>query len=292
MVQTPCGAARAAGRVPFRSPLRYPGGKTWLVPTARRWLQHCRPGLLVEPFAGGGSISLTAAFEGLAAHVLMVELDPDVAAVWQTALGDNASWLADRIAGFQLTVGSARAVLGAPPPTVRERAFQTIIRNRVGHRGCMAPGCGWVRRGEFNKGITDRWYPKTIARRIRDLAQVRGRVEFVRGDGLEVMERLAGRTDAAWFVDPPYTVSRRSPGARLYPHSRLDHGRLFRLAARASGDLLMTHEDDPAVVGLAAAHDLDTRRVAMRTGRHEQKTELLIGRDLGWVGREELEQAA
>src|SRR5579885_1348916 len=76
--------------VPQRSPFRYPGGKTWLVPYVRRWLlstQHLHPRtLFIEPFAGGGIISLTVVAERLAEHVVMVELDADVAAVWQTAL--------------------------------------------------------------------------------------------------------------------------------------------------------------------------------------------------------------
>ena len=36
--------------VPQRSPLRYPGGKTWLIPHIREWLQHTRPEILIEPF--------------------------------------------------------------------------------------------------------------------------------------------------------------------------------------------------------------------------------------------------
>ncbi len=47
--------------VPQRSPFRYPGGKTWLIPTVRKWLQqNTKAGLLIEPFAGGGIVSLTA----------------------------------------------------------------------------------------------------------------------------------------------------------------------------------------------------------------------------------------
>ena len=40
--------------VPQRSPLRYPGGKTWLVPHVRAWLSGIRPTpeVLMEPFAG------------------------------------------------------------------------------------------------------------------------------------------------------------------------------------------------------------------------------------------------
>jgi hypothetical protein len=49
--------------VPQRSPFRYAGGKTWLIPKIRQWLHyHGSVGKeLIEPFAGGGIVSLTAA---------------------------------------------------------------------------------------------------------------------------------------------------------------------------------------------------------------------------------------
>src|ERR1039457_6976028 len=69
--------------VPQRSPFRYPGGKTWLVPYIRDWLQSKRrqPTHLIEPFAGGAIVSMTAAFERLAKHVVFAELDEGVASV-------------------------------------------------------------------------------------------------------------------------------------------------------------------------------------------------------------------
>ena len=69
--------------VPQRSPFRYPGGKTWFVPTFRRWMARMYPksSILVEPFAGGGIISLTALFENLVQRVVMVELDDEIGAV-------------------------------------------------------------------------------------------------------------------------------------------------------------------------------------------------------------------
>src|SRR3989442_10366771 len=78
--------------VPQRSPFRYPGGKTWLVPYIRSWLSRharrqlnimpVRPAQFIEPFAGGGIASLTVAAEDLADLVTMVEIDENVAAVW------------------------------------------------------------------------------------------------------------------------------------------------------------------------------------------------------------------
>ncbi|HOM71951.1 MAG TPA: DNA adenine methylase, partial [Armatimonadota bacterium] len=69
--------------VPHRSPFRYPGGKTWLVPQVRKWLHSLqdKPEEFIEPFAGGGIISLTVAFESLANRVTMIELDEQVASV-------------------------------------------------------------------------------------------------------------------------------------------------------------------------------------------------------------------
>jgi DNA adenine methylase len=119
--------------VPQRSPFRYPGGKTWLVPHLRQWLKSLpvQPSVFIEPFAGGGIISLTAAAEGLAEHVIMVEVDDEVAAVWQTILDGGGKWLAEEIACFDLTMENAEAVLAKAPATVKEKAFQTILKNRT-----------------------------------------------------------------------------------------------------------------------------------------------------------------
>src|SRR5579871_6280791 len=105
--------------VPQRSPWRYPGGKTWLVPRIRQWLASLpqKPARLIEPFAGGGTVSLTAAFEDRTLDgATMVDLDPDIAAAWQTMLDGQAEWLAQRIVDFDLTHENIRAQLDMPDP--------------------------------------------------------------------------------------------------------------------------------------------------------------------------------
>src|SRR5438105_7684130 len=86
--------------VPQRSPFRYPGGKTWLVPYVRQWLRSRDPKTeeLIEPFAGGAIVGLTVAFERLAESVRLIEKDEDVAAVWHTIFNSRyGKWLADSI---------------------------------------------------------------------------------------------------------------------------------------------------------------------------------------------------
>jgi DNA adenine methylase len=203
--------------VPQRSPFRYPGGKTWLVPRVRRWLasRHDRPAHLIEPFAGGSIIGLTAAFEGLAEHVTLVELDAQVAAVWQTILYGDADWLADQIMAFALTPKTVDLYLQQPKPkpTCAEKAFETLLKNRINRGGILAPGAGKVKLGENGKGIASRWYPATLSKRIRAIAALRERVDFVHGDGLAVMQQCAPHPDAVYFIDPPYTVAGKKPAS-------------------------------------------------------------------------------
>ncbi|MFH0810375.1 MAG: DNA adenine methylase [Pseudomonadota bacterium] len=167
--------------VPQRSPFRYPGGKTWLIPRIRQWLTSLdnRPSVFLEPFVGGGIVGLTVAFEGLAEHVVLVELDKQVAAVWQTILGGEAEWLAERILNFDLTLPNVQEVLSLEPNDTREDAFRTILKNRTYHGGILAPGSALIKNGENGKGIKSRWYPETLAKRIRAIGRIRDKFSLV-----------------------------------------------------------------------------------------------------------------
>lgn len=273
--------------VPQRSPFRYPGGKTWLIPKLRSWMASLspKPELLIEPFAGGGIVSLTAAFEGLANRIIMVELDPEVASVWQTILHGDVDWLCKKILSFEISVQSAQEEIQAPTKSVEALAFRTLLKNRVNHGGILAPGSGMIKNGEKGKGVASRWYPETLAKRIQAIRMVRDRIEFIQGDGLEVIEAHSARTDVAYFIDPPYSAAGKKAGTRLYTHFDIDHRGLFSLAAEARGDLLMTYDDADGVRKLADEYGLRYELVAMKNTHHAEMKELLIGKDFGWLHR-------
>lgn len=271
--------------VPQRSPFRYPGGKTWLVPLFRRWMMSLpsQPEVLVEPFAGGGIISLTAAFEILADKVVMVELDKQVAAVWKTILGGDANWLAKKILNFDLTPDSAKAEFGKIPQTTRELAFQTILKNRTAHGGILAEGAGVLKHGENGKGILSRWYPQTIAKRITNIEHVARRIEFLHGDAFGVLNDYRKNKNAAFFIDPPYTAGGKRAGSRLYSHCEVDHEKLFSICEKFHGDFLLTYDNADEVQALADKHGFQTKPVAMKNTHHAEMDEWLIGRNLDWV---------
>lgn len=266
--------------VPMRSPFRYAGGKTWFVPYIRQWLKPYKGNIdFIEPFAGGAIVSLTVAFENLAKSVLMVEKDEDVAAVWQTILGNDYKWLVNEIISLDVTVAAANEIISSKPKSVKKQAFQTILRNRLQHGGILALGAGLIKNGENGKGIKSRWYPDTLKKRICDIQEVKGKMTFFKGDAFDVIDKNAGNKNAAIFIDPPYTVA----GRRLYKYHQIDHEYLFELARNVNGDVVMTYDDAEEIHNLAMKFDFNIKRVVMKTTHHRTKYELVIGKNLDWL---------
>ena len=239
--------------VPQRSPFRYPGGKTWLIPTVRDWLRQANnKKSLIEPFAGGGIVSLTAAFENLADHITMVELDEEVAAVWEIILNGKNEWLAERILNFELSHENVNKELSNPNKEIKDVAFCTILKNRVFHGGIIAKGSGMLKNGENGKGIASRWYAKTLADRIRAINFIKHKIQFLQTDAFKVIEQNSDNKNAYFFIDPPYTIA----GKRLYTYFDIDHEQLFYLTSKIQGKFMLTYDDTEEIRALADKYQL------------------------------------
>jgi len=237
------------------------------------------PKLLVEPFAGGASIGLTAGFENLASEVELVELDPDIAAMWRVCLNGELEALCRKITKFDFEVENVRAVIDSKPKREVDHAFQTIIKNRASRGGILAPGAGLVKNGEAGKGIASRWYPETIVNRIREINRRASRFRIKEMDGFEAIRARKDEIRTAFFVDPPYPKA----GKRLYRFHCIDHRGLFTLLNEVKGSFLITYDQSPEIESLAIEFGFEHDVVPMKSTHHEHKFEILISRDLSWL---------
>lgn len=265
--------------VPQRSPLRYPGGKTWLIPHVRFWLEtiETQPRLLIEPFAGGGIVSLTAVMEGLVERCLMAELDHDVAAFWHAAL-QHGEELRKRVLRFIATRQTVENLCRQCPSDILSHGFRTLVLNRTRRGGILAPGASFSRAGENGRGVSSRWYPETIADRLFEIAKSRDRIGFCETDGLQLLEIMLREcgSDTAVFVDPPYTAGGKRAGARLYTHNALAHERLFAMLADCNANFLMTYDRASEIVALVRKHGFHAVQVLMKNTHHNRVPELII----------------
>ncbi len=266
--------------VPQRSPFRYPGGKTWLIPTVRQWLKQENKTAkeLIEPFAGGGIVSLTAAFEKMAEQITMVEMDEEIAAVWEVILSEKNNWLAEKIYAYDLTHANVKAELVNPNKELQDIAFCTILKNRVFHGGILAKGSGMIKNGENGKGIASRWYPKTLRDRILAINYIKDKIKFIAGDAFEILEQNINNSIAYFFIDPPYTIA----GKRLYTHFDIDHEKLFELISQLKGKFMLTYDDTPEIRKLTDKYHLKFKTIPMKTTLHYEKNEIIISDNFSW----------
>ena len=265
--------------VPQRSPFRYPGGKTWLIPTVRKWLkQEQNVKELIEPFAGGGIVSLTAAFENLAKHITMVELDEEIASVWEVIINGETEWLANKIINFELNLVNANNELKKENKTINDIAFSTILKNRILHGGIITKGAGLIKNGENGKGIHSRWYPKTLNDRILNINQIKSKISFILGDAFSILESCKRTEDTYFFIDPPYLKA----GKRLYSHSEIDHDKLFFMVSELEGKFMMTYEDSSEIRKLAEKNKFEFRTIRMKTTHHIEKNEIILSDNFDW----------
>jgi DNA adenine methylase len=209
--------------------------------------------------------------------VVFSEIDPAIASVWKTILSpEGAEWLIEKILGFPMSRESVVGALAKRPRRLREKAFQTILRNRVQRGGIMAPGAGLVKTGENRKGIGSRWYPETLARRIRDIGRMRHRMKFIQADAFDLIPLYIDDPYAVFFVDPPYTAAGKKAGSRLYPFNHVDHAGLFRLFSRAKGAVMLTYDNTEEIEAMAREYGFDQTRVPMKNTHHATMSELVI----------------
>jgi len=271
-------------QVPQRSPFRYPGGKTWLIPTLRRWLNSLasdKRKKFVEPFAGGASASLLAVMENFSEKAFFTELDSEVARVWDNVLSDDGCELAERVKRFKISKLATNRLFThvANGAELSEKALAVLVRNRIQRGGVLAPGAGRLKNGENEKGLASRWYPTTISERLAAIYAERERLSFTNEDGFELLKRFQNDTKAVAFVDPPYFVE----GKRLYSHWQIEHRTLFAVLKEFKGDFLLTYDDAPLIHTWIEEFDYQVVAVKVKTAHHTKKRELLIGRNLDWL---------
>ncbi|MDE0628743.1 MAG: hypothetical protein OXH99_20295 [Bryobacterales bacterium] len=209
----------------------------------------------------------------------MSELDRDVAAFWHAVLRHGPA-LAEKVLRFDVSRDAVNALVRQQPSDVVEHGFRTLVLNRTRRGGILAPGAALMRVGENGKGVSSRWYPDTIARRLNAISAQAERIGFFEGDGMTLLKAVLGasRREVAVFADPPYTAGGKRAGRRLYAHHEIDHGRLFALLDDSSAQFLMTYDASPEIVCLIRKHEFHAVQVVMKNGHHNRIPELVITR--------------
>src|SRR6266446_4058558 len=126
------------------SPLRYPGGKTFLLPFFERIIQrnHLHGITYIEPFAGGAGAAIALLFLEKVDHIVINDLDKAIYSFWQSAVFNSAKFI-ERINSAPVTVKEWRrqkAIYLNPRSSLFDLGFATFFLNRTNVSGILDGG--------------------------------------------------------------------------------------------------------------------------------------------------------
>lgn len=269
------------------SPLRYPGGKRRLVPYVAAALvaNDQRPGLFVEPFAGGASVSLELLHANLVERIGLADTDPMVAAFWQTVFHD-ADWLCRQVESIDVDLGTWVRFKRGRFRARRSLALACLFLNRTSFNGALHRRAGPIGgHAQASDYALDCRFPRaTIVRRIRACEALAERVAFVQNDDagrVIAHARSMARTEdwtTFFYLDPPFWAK----SELLYRHSfqRWQHEELAESLLWLKDDpWLLSYDPAPEIEKLYAGHrevQLTTVELLYTAARRSAGSELVV----------------
>lgn len=264
------------------SPLRYPGAKRRLAGYVQEALKlnGLRPALFVEPFAGGASVALHVLAADCADRVLISDSDPLVASFWQVLFGEP-DWLVQQVLEVEVTIEAWKRFKRGTPTTDKERAIACLFLNRTSFSGVIAksggPIGGMDQRSQYK--IDCRFPRERLAKRIRQAAAYRDRVDVQTLPWHVVTQRHGRNPQAFFYLDPPFFTK----ADRLYDHffANGDHQNLRDALADMSAKWLLSYDPSPRIAELYGSQEvllrnLESLHSAARPGGFRRANEVIL----------------
>ncbi len=232
----------------LRPPLKWAGGKRWLVPRLAGIYRALRPGRLVEPFCGGLSVALGLVPE----RALLNDINPHPINFYcqlQRGLRVRIAMRNDEQLYYAHRDSFNRLVTGRG--TFTSKAAQLFYYlNRTGYNGL----CRFNSRGEFNVPF-GRYNQINYLRDFSAYAEPLSRWQFSALD----FDQLALEPDDFVYADPPYDVEFRQYSRHGFAFSEQE--RLARWLAEHSGPVVLSNQATPRIVDLYTDVGFELRMV-------------------------------
>jgi len=253
------------------SPLRYPGSKRRLAQYLQDVIQlnKLSPKLYVEPFAGGASVALQLACNGIVEKIGLSDLDPLIASFWQCVFFDT-DWLVKAIEEVEVTLKNWEFFKASNPDDDRSRALKCIFLNRTSFSGILSPGAGPIggksQRSAYDIGC--RFTKATVIKRIRQASMLRDKVAFVWNLSWEdCLAAMADHTkdldtDQIFsYLDPPFYFKAR----RLYTYyfTDQDHKALYDALTKLSTPWLLSYDAAEPIEELYSSNGMSPKRIEL-----------------------------
>lgn len=262
------------------TPLRYPGGKSQLMPLLIEILRANQlfHSTYVEPFAGGCGLALGLLLEGKVARLHINDIDPSIHAFWHSVLYKTDDLL-DRMWRTPVTIEEwhrQRRIQSDGRSSVLTLGFSTLFLNRTNRSGILKAGVigGLSQEGDYL--LDCRFNKHDLERKIIEISQYRNAIELTSLDALKLVSTLHKKYGKHTLVnlDPPYYKRGPELYTSFYEHN--DHASLARMVQKLPLPWLVTYDDCEAIRDLYANSSCQSMPLRYSAQEKRKATELLI----------------
>lgn len=264
------------------SPLRYPGGKSRLLPVVASILRENKLtfGAYAEPYAGGCGLALDLLFKGYVSEIHINDIDPSIWAFWDSVL-NNTEAIVEKITTTPVNMEQwhiQKAIQSSANNQDRlDLGFATFFLNRTNRSGIIK-GAGVIggknQIGDYK--LDCRFNKENLIRRIKRIAKYHEQISLYNMDALAFMDAKNSvvPSDAFLCIDPPYF----NKGSSLYTsfYGPDDHAGVASLVLRLEQPWIVTYDNTPQVSNLYRARRQFTFDINYSVQTKRVGTELLI----------------
>ncbi len=235
------------------SPLRYPGGKTFLFPFFDDVIKTngLKKVTYVEPFAGGAGAALALLLSGKVDRIVINDLDNAIFAFWKSVVFDSVKFI-KKIRSTPVTIREWRrqkAIYNDPKAGLFNLGFATFFLNRTNTSGILngGPIGGLKQQGKYK--IDARFNKEALIERIQKIAFYKDKISVFNKDGVNLIGEYLNKKNAFIYLDPPYFEK----GASLYlnHYKKEDHEALARkLNGNPDAFWLLTYDNKKEIKAL------------------------------------------
>jgi DNA adenine methylase len=259
---------------PLRPPLKWAGGKRWLVPHLKHLWEPYANTRLVEPLCGGLAVTL-----GLRPRrALLNDLNPHNVNFYKwlkKGLCLNVPMENDSILYYQHR-DRFNQLIAEGASSSQEAAQLFYYLNRTGYNGL----CRFNRRGEYNVPF-GRHATINYTRDLQPYGPAMRGWSFKIGD----FEKLTLEPDDFVYADPPYDVEFTQYSKEGFDWA--EQGRLARWLSKHTGPVVLSNQKTERVVELYSRlgfelHELPAPRMISCNGDRTPATEVVATKGVQW----------
>lgn len=238
------------------SPLRYPGGKTFLTDFLSQTIRVNRldGGIYVEPFAGGAGAALGLLFSERVSKIHINDKDPCIYAFWRAILDYSDEFLEllqKSPVSVRMWKRQKLILRDRRKHSTLEVGFATFYLNRCNRSGVLnAWPIGGINQ-DGNYKIDARFNKRRLRQKIEKIALYKNRISVWNADAITFLERVfkkrgVSKARTLVYMDPPYFEKARSLYSFYFRDA--DHERLAKyLNQLADFRWIISYDDAPQI---------------------------------------------